>query len=134
MDTKIKNLDKATVQMLRKAIQQKLDGLGDIYGLDIKIGNIRYDGISLRTKLECHVEQPESGVGFEQEAFNSQCWRYGVKPEDYLKEVKLSGSKFYGTKAKIYGFNSRAKKYPVLVRTDSGQLIKSSRSILDQVK
>lgn len=134
MDTKIKNLDKGTVQMMRKAIQQKLDSLGDIYGLDIKLGNIRYDGISFRTKLECHVQEPESGVSFEQEAFNSQCWRYGLKPDDYLKEVTLNGGKFYGTKAKITGFNPRAKKYPVQVVTSHGDKIKCGRYILEQVK
>jgi len=134
MDTKIKNLDKGTVQMLRKAIQQKLDGLGDIYGLDIKLGNIRFDGISFRTKLECHVEEPASGVSFEQEAFNSSCWMYGLKPEDYLKEVTLNGTKFFGTKAKVTGFNPRAKKYPVQVVTASGDHIKCGRSILSQIK
>jgi hypothetical protein len=134
MDAKIKQLNKAKVQMLREGIQQQLDKLGDLYGMTIKLGNIRYDSISFRTKVEAHVDEPVSGVSFEQEAFNSACWRYGLQPEDYLKEVKLNGQKYYGTKAKLYGFNPKAKRYPVLVRTDSGHLVKASTGILNELK
>jgi len=134
MDTKIKQLNKVQVQTLRMAIQQQLDKLGDTYGMTIKLGNIRYDGISFRTKLEAYVDKPASGVSFEQETFETQCWQYGLKAEDYLREVKLNGQKFYGTTAKIYGFNPKAKKYPIKVRTSSGQQIRSSTVILDQLK
>jgi hypothetical protein len=134
MDYKIKQLDKQNIQMLRDAVQKSLDKVGDMYGLTIKLGNIRYDNLSFRSKVEAYVDEPASGVGYEQEAFNSTCFMYGLKPEDYLKEVTLNGQKFWGTKAKIYGFNPRSRKYPVLVRTDSGQLIKSGRNILSQIK
>lgn len=134
MDTKIKQLDKDKVQMLRKGIQQQLDNLGRTYGMTISLGNIRFDGLSFRTKLEAHINSPASGASFEQEAFNASCYMYGLTPEDYLKEVTLSGSKYKGIKANLVGFNPRAKKYPVKVRTSNGALVKSTRHILEQVR
>jgi len=111
MDSSIKQLDKSQVKMLRKAIQDQLDKIGQIYGMTIRMGNIRFDSLSLRTKLEAHVNEPATGTSFEQESFKNTCWAYGLKPEHYLAEVSLSGSRFYGVKGKIYGFNARSRKY-----------------------
>jgi hypothetical protein len=116
--------------MLRKAIQKKLDDLGDVYGMTIRLGNIRYDGISFRTKLEAHIDQPASGQSFEKESFDKDCMIFGLKPEDYLKEVRLGN----GSLGKVYGFNFRAKRYPVLVRTSNGQTFKCSSFVLQQLK
>lgn len=120
--------------MLRSEIDDALKGIEQAYGIDINIGSIRFDGISFRGKLEAHVSNTEDGNSFEKVEFDKYCRMYGLTENDYEADVKLTGSPKFGTTGKIVGFKPRSTKYPVLVRTNKGHLVKWTTSILQQVK
>ena len=128
---KITELNKTQVQILHKEIQKKLNEVGSIYGMTISLGNISYSDMTMQSKIEATVNETSSGISSEQKSFEYACGLFGLKAEDYLKEVELSGK--WGS-GKIYGFNLRSLKYPVKIRTSSGQEIKSSNLVLKQLK
>ena len=129
---KIIELNKTQVQILRKEIQKKLDEVGNDYGMTISLGNISYSDMTMRSKVEAIVNETSSGISSEQKSFEYACGLYGLKAEDYLKEVKLSSGR-WGT-GWVYGFNLKSLKYPVKIRTSSGQEIRTSDFVLEQLK
>ena len=126
-DNKLNKMDRKTVELLRSEIEGKLEILAKIYGIKLSLGRIHYDDLGFRTQLRAKLQTTELGISAEQLAFERLCWRYKFDKEDYGKEVVFPSGKFRGVKGRITGFNTRAKRYPIVVtREDGNGIIRST--------
>lgn len=82
--------------------------LGMKYNLGIKLSNISYTADTFNAKVSGLTVA--EGMSREQTEFNNHCYKYGMKPEDYKKEVV-----FEGDRVQIIGFELNRRKYPILV-------------------
>ena len=124
---RIGRLTKRDIANLRKEINQKLESLELTYGVQLRLRNIRYDGVSFRGKLEGELLSPAGGESVEAIHFKENCYRFGLKTEDYNREITLPPhSKFANMKGKITGVNTKAKKYPIIITLSNGSHIKYS--------
>ena len=68
--TKITKIDKTQALTFRKAIQKKLDEVGEVYGMIVSLSTITYDDISIRATVKAVVNETDIvGVSTEQKAF-----------------------------------------------------------------
>lgn len=124
---KISELDKASIELLRAEINEKLSVIESTYGVSIKLSRIRYGDISFKASLEAKLLSPDSRLGpsVDEIEFRRLCWKAGLRPEHYNKQVKLSG-KLANMTGRIVRINTRAKRYPVIVQLDDGRMAKMS--------
>lgn len=128
---RISSLTKRDIANLRKEIDQKLESLELTYGIQLRVGNIRYDSVSFRTKLEGKLLSPSGGESADAVQFKNNCFHYGLQPSDFNRKVTLPlRGKFSGKKGKITGINTRSRKYPILVTLDNGQKVKNAASFI----
>ena len=124
-------VDKQMLIAARPQIEAALKELGEKLGVTIKVGsgNFQPDGSAGMLKLEL-TEIREDGVSAEEIAFRKVCSLYGLKPEDYGKELKIRNETF-----KLVGINTRAPKSPVEIeRIPDGVRFKTGENVLRQIK
>jgi len=107
-----KNFNKDKVSLARIKVQKALDELGKEMGCTFKMGTIRYDDFTFRTKLEVKVNSPEANTA----KADVPSWF------PMNKTIIIRGVQF-----KISGYNPRSYKKPVqLTRVKDGKLFKTT--------
>lgn len=124
---KVTTLNKSNIKDVRQKIQTILDEAGEELGLQIKMGNISYDALSLRSKLEVKVLNGANADDLEKREFEKSCVICGLKPEDYNKEIKYMGQSYL-----IVGIATRSRRYPIIVKSKNSD--KQYKLPLDALK
>lgn len=109
--TKISNIDKAAMIMLRPRIDAALAELGKEFGLSLHAGNGSFSGREGHFKLMISVDDPEIQAKADREEFDRYCYSYGLRPDDF-------GTRFYsgGKTFEVIGLNMRGRKSPIKAR------------------
>lgn len=117
----ITRFDKDACKVLRIGIASALEDLGKKYGVDFKVGGMRFSDNSVSIKLEAAVLNG-SADSFDEVNFKENCHRYGLKPEDFGRIFGTLDGEF-----KITGIKTRNRKYPILTtRISDGKPFKFS--------
>ncbi len=109
MSKSITKFDKPTLTMVRKEIQSSLDDLQKKLGIQLKIGNMRFDASTFTTKLEASL------VGHDPLA---EEWEKYAHLFDL--DVTWIGKKFLSNSEMhtIIGLDTKKRKYPVITACD----------------
>lgn len=108
---KITHLDRKVIRQLNSEMELTLNKVFAQYGLAVKTGAVRFSGTNFSTKVEVSIVT-SGGVAMTNEA---KAWDMNAK---YAGITHLSvGDKFTlgGEAYTVEGWNSRGKKYPVIV-------------------
>ena len=114
--------DNHSVNVMRQAIQVALEPLGVKFGMEFKVGNIKYNSQSLEANLTCAIGTLDEK---ERRDFERLCSKYGVPKDFYNVPFTYAGKEY-----RLYGFNTKAPKYPLKLRDVSGGGVKAPLSIL----
>jgi hypothetical protein len=114
-------------EQFRKDFDKAVKSLGEQYGVSFSIGNIKYDDLHFTTTMTAKKNQV-NGISGEQAEFNKYCKFFGLTPEHYNVEIILGGKKF-----KLYGFNHRARKNPLLIRDENGKEYIAERDCIKNI-
>lgn len=93
--------DKTELKNFRLDLEEALVELGKKYEVKITPKNINYNELSLNVKLL--VERTD--IDIQKIEFEKYCRLYEFEPEDYMKNVTVSGRLF-----KLIGFNTNKPK------------------------
>lgn len=116
------NLSQNDVRKIRARVEKALKAeFGDEISADL--GNIRYSGNNVKfTGINLTVKgEGESDEDAARTAWTNNCWREGLKPEDFGKVIEYNFRK-----VKLTSIHSRRKKYSIgatPVGTDSEILL-----------
>lgn len=96
------------LDLMRKDIQMAVDAIGEEHGVNIKLGNIRFDSdrLSFTSKLAVNIGSASDKAKSE---WNKYCDLYGFKKSDFGKTFTTPKGKKY----KLTGINPKARKFPV---------------------
>lgn len=125
-NSRLTKLDRESVLNLQKEIKEKLDVIGEIYGVKLEVGRIKFDSIGFKASISAQIESFEDKflgqqISGEQAAFERAVfWLVGIDKSNFNEEVVFPGGKFRGQKGNIVAINKRAKKYPVIIRLKNG--------------
>lgn len=103
------NFDATNIEGVKNTIQMKLDEL-KMLGLNIEINKITYDNDSFRSSIE--VSLPGALNKFEKAFKTLAIGHTKLVPDDLNVNRWLYKGKYYT----ITGYNTRARKYPLMVR------------------
>lgn len=123
-------LDKFDFNGFRKDVEDALTEVAKKYDVNIKAAGIRYDAVSfdMTLKVAERVEGDEDGG---QAKWNYYCYRYGLEPGDYGKEVVVDGERL-----KITGLQPSRQKYPIVVKRirDNREMVYTLSSIKEALE
>lgn len=113
--TKISTFNSNNLDVIRTAINAKLAEVSQELGIAINMGGMSFSSQQATTRLTFKAvsEEMKEGESIEEASARSEFATYarsfGLKPEDFGKEVKVDGRKF-----RIVGIKPRSRKFPVL--------------------
>ena len=117
----LKALDRPEVRRIREEIQIALDGIEDTE-VKFTVGSASYSTNTATFKVEAATVGETGEVHTKtSEDFKLYASRWGLKPEDLGKKVRISGKVMT-----IVGGKPRSKKYPIMVEDASGKIYKVS--------
>ena len=121
-------LTKAQLEEFRKDIQEQLQIVELKHGCKIKMGNITYGEFNFTSKIE--VEVPNSdGIIETKEArdYKTHCFLFDLDPEWLGQNFSHQGKEW-----KVVGLKTRARKMPVEVEGEDGQLYKFTAAAISR--
>lgn len=109
------------IHELRQKMQAALDAVGKEYGIQIRMGGIRYTATDFRFKGEGKIVGEAAGdaEAIAKMDWERKCHMYGLLPSLFNKPITINGSIFI-----LRGFKSGHTKYPVLARKYDGKMYK----------
>lgn len=113
----MKQFDRSNLGTVRAEIDKALIEVGNKLGIDLSIGNIRFDAGSFRTTLNAHVREAQA-------------------PGAPAPTRGVIGRKFTsnGVTFTITAVNERRYKYPVTASNPQGKLYKFRKDVLERAK
>lgn len=121
-------INKSSIKNFRKQLEETLKALGDTLGLDIEVENMYYSNIEINSKIKAKVKLVNR-QGYQREDFVENCEKYGLRPEDYEKEVEYLDDDYL-----IKGFNINDNKYPyMLERISDGNMFKVNKETMIEI-
>ena len=118
--SKITQFDKINIDTISREMMDALQRVGARYGVKFDRKSIRYTKGDFRVTVQCEVEEKAEGVLTKEE----QNYNYHGK---LLKGLPELGTKFRGEDGLEYtivGWNTRARKYPVMLVDQRGKGVK----------
>lgn len=127
MKTTIKQLDKPTVQYIRKRLQAVIEPLARELGVVMDLGHCTFQASHCRFQLKVAVKDSDGKAMTEDaEAFKHNAKLFGFEPTDLGKAFIFQGQRYT-----VCGLRPKSRKYPVIARSDSGKDYKfPCRSVL----
>lgn len=123
----IHQFDHKNVRELIKEINKKLEVIQLTYGVKIKFGKFKFDAVSFKSKIEGTILCDHSGKSAEKVKWDSLCSTINMKSTDWGKQIVFpKDSRFANMTGTLFGINTKARRYPILIKLDDGRLIKTS--------
>jgi len=128
METKIKQLDKPTVQYIRKRLNATIEPLAKELGVVIDFGSCTFQTGNCRFQLKVAVLNPDGEpVTEEADAFRRSAKLFGFESADLGKEFA-----YRGQTNTICGLRPKSRKYPVIGRSANSKDYKfACRTVLE---
>lgn len=108
--------DNQRLDSIRQDLNRVLKSYGVQQNIDFKIGKITYTDDSFKVSLEAFDTQ--RGGSAEQISYEKNCMKFGLQQDWYGKEITLNGRRYT-----VADINTRARKYPVVLRNANTGLI-----------
>jgi len=122
----IHQFDRKNVREIIKEINKKLEVVELTYGVKIRFGRFRFDGVSFRSKVEGSIISNQDGLSPEKVKWDMNCSLFGLQRSDFGKQITFPTGRFANLTGTVSGINVKAKKYPILVKLNDGRFIKTS--------
>ena len=128
METTIKQLNKPTVQYIRKRLQTVIEPLAKELGIVIDLGHCTFQASNCRFQLQVAVIDSDGKPMTEDaDAFRRNAKLFGFESDDLGKEFVFQGQSYM-----ICGFRPKSRKYPVIARAGNGKDYKfACRTVLE---
>jgi hypothetical protein len=128
MEINIKQLDKPTVQYIRKRLEAALEPLAKELEVVIDLGGCTFQASNCRFQLKVAVLDPDAKVIMEEaESFRRSAKLFGFEPSDLGGEFMFQGQPYT-----ICGFRPKSRKYPLIARAGNGKDYKfACRTVLE---
>ena len=128
METKIKQLDKSTMQYIRKRLKATVEPLAKELGVVIDLGSCTFQTSNCRFQLKVAVLDCDGkAITEEADAFRRSAILFGFESADLGKEFTFQGQPYA-----ICGFKPKSRKYPVIARSGNGKDYKfACRTVLE---
>lgn len=97
------------IEAIHADIVRSLAEIAKKYDMQISAGGITYTEHEMHLKVTAKHKVID-GVPTEEAEFAMKCSRYGLKPEDYKRQVEYQGRTFA-----LVGLNVNAPKFPLIV-------------------
>jgi len=110
-------------EKFREDLDKAFVTVGNEYGLRLEAKTIRYDDISVRFTVEGIFLQ--EGEDADQILFEKDCVKFGISPDMYGVVIRVKDKSY-----KIIGVNTRARKYPLVIKGEDGIRRKATLGIL----
>jgi hypothetical protein len=125
----IKRFHDGNIDKVRRAFKKHMEAFYKETGIKVDLGNITYDSKQFSSKATFTIiadgEDPE--LAKQKHIFERDCWKFGLKKEDYGKQVRIEGTLY-----KIVGVNTRAKRMPIQLKAvGTGRNVKCSKSLIE---
>lgn len=120
-----KTLTKESLTEVRRVLTTALESCGHELGLDLKVGNMRYDSYHVTITVEGLVPgvlQPA------QQMYDLQASRLGLPPRG--SKIRFNG----GEIRTVWGWNSKAPKFPILLEVDGEVEMKCTIAHLERAE
>ena len=100
-------INKITLKEFRAEFVKAVTPLAEKLNIQINAGAIAYEQTGFRFRVEVvNAGNPEEAQKL---SFEKHCGSYGLKKEDYYKELKYNGKTF-----NLVGFKPKSSKYPLI--------------------
>ena len=109
----MENFNSSNLNALRRDINSVLEEVQKKHGINIDMGNIRYDNKMFTTKLTVNIVNESITTPYHA-AFHRKCYSLGLAPDDLNKTFMFDGQRY-----KIVGAATGKSKYPVMTRNIS---------------
>jgi hypothetical protein len=118
---KIKTFEKITLAPLRQDIETVIAGVGQKYGISIKVGGCRYSPENATFKLELATIANDGTVATrEAKDFTEYAELFGLKPEQLGTTIQFRGESYV-----VRGLAVKSRRFPVLTqRVSDGKFFK----------
>ena len=120
----IKTFTKSNLGAVRTDINSALADVEAKYGIKLDIGSINYDGSTFTTKLKAYATGGDNSNAGKID-WDKNCFRFGLKKEDFGKTIKVNGETFT-----VSGIKPRSSKYPILATNSDGKIYKFHYSVI----
>jgi hypothetical protein len=120
----IHQFDRKNVREIIKEMNNKLQIIEVTYGVKIRMGKFKFDGISFHSKIEGTVMCNHEGVSAEKVRWDAYCDLFGLHKSDFGKQITFPiGSRFASKTGTLNSINVMSKKYPILVKLENGTMV-----------
>ena len=128
MEINIKQLDKPTVQYIRKRLEAALEPLAKELGVAVDLGSCTFQASNCRFQLKVAVLDPNGKAMTEKaDSFRRSAKLYGFESSDLGREFVCQGQIYT-----ICGLRPKSRKYPVVARSSNGKDYKfACRTVLE---
>ena len=109
----MENFNTSNLETVRRDINSALEEVQKKHGINIDMGNIRYDNKMFTSKLTVNVVSENIATPYHA-AFHRKCYSLGLAPDDLNKTFMYEGKRY-----KIVGAATGKSKYPVMTRNIS---------------
>ena len=117
METIIKQLDKPTVQYIRKRLKAIIEPLAKELGVVIDVGHCTFQTSNCKFQLKVAVRDSDGKpVTEEADSFRRDANLFGFEPSDLGREFIFQGQPYT-----ICGLKPKSRKYPVIARSGNGK-------------
>lgn len=117
----VKNFDRTSVDMLRRALNQHLEQIKQETGLSCKLGTMKFSPTSCRLTLEFLAE---GDTDAEEADFRRNCSLVGLSPADFDRRFTVNGNVY-----KIRAVKPSRHKYPIsAINPFTNRMYKFSKS------
>lgn len=125
----ITKFDNISLKKINDRMQSALTVVAKEFGIDIKVGNSKYDNDSAITKVELQVLDKD-GNAFDENAANFKVFAkdYGLSPDDLGKTFVANFAEYT-----ITGLKPRNKKYPILAVGKNGKCYKFPSKLIQKI-
>ncbi len=119
-------ITKTLLKEFRNDLENCNKVLSEKYGIQLDVGTISFSATEFNFKTKAVVGESTKEV--EQHLFNKHCRSFGYAPYDYGRTVLIRGIEH-----EFIGFNTRARKMPILIRSkESGSKYKIDLKTLER--
>jgi hypothetical protein len=134
--SKVNYINREKMKEIRAAIEEKLEAVSAIYGINISIDRIKFTQLEFNASVKGIINSTMDGISGEEANFKNSIFRlqFKLQAPDWTLLVKYAYG-FMVNGYRVYRYNNRARKFHVIAKNENGGQIKMSINyLLNRIK
>lgn len=123
----INKLDGKALREIKARMDKELKKVADEFGIDIVVGNSRYDSLEATIKVSLKVKDNGEGKGADKVEWEKYAEQHGLEKGWFGKKFE-----YMGKEHTVIGLKHRRRIYPVLTETEDGKKVCFSRRLIKE--